>query len=428
MPALFRKKTAPAEVPVLKSAPSRAAVATYTAGSGGYGTGAAAAAKAPRFQYAPLLWLPVRIVGYGLILLGILNVVDMFRRFAALPSVTYYSALLLITAFTSFLFSFVAGALIADTLPSFEVRPDGLAVTEFARWRVLRWDRIVKLHSMTLPGERYVIFIEYAGAPLSPEHVVYALLAGLGPKSGIFYTSDIKDFDDLTRGILEMRMRATPGLRMEDLLVENVPMPVLQMTADPHATMKAVAGIPEDAPSSPIISLDDRPVVPRAALMRQQLGMALVPVLLFWVDTLVNGGIPFLTDTGWSLISGTVALLLLGMLELPFVALAIQALGENTLGSGEFQAALRTYPHLEMPRMIAFAAVFALVAVRWPFPLVFLLWLAAIGWTAYLTLRFTERLYRIPEKQAYLAAGASALVQLLVLLAYTMLRGAGVAG
>ena len=429
MPTLFRRRPAPAEVPAVKSTSRPAAVPTYNVGAPSVAGRALPAAKAPRFQYPLRFWLPLRAIGYGLIFFGVLNFVSALVRVAVNHSLSLYTALVLIAALASLLFSVASGALIADALPSIELRPQGLAVTEFVRWRVLPWERIVQLRTMLLPGERYVIFVEYAGTPLSPEHVVYSLLAGLGPRAGIFYTSDIKGFDDLTRLILDARMRATPGLRVEDLIVEGVPMPVVEMAFNPLGTMAAKVPAPgaddtdEDGPPA------ERPVhqaTPRQALVRMQLGLAAVPIALYWVDNLVNGGIPFLSNISlWTLIAGTVGLLVIGLLELPFVALAIQALGENFLGAGEFQVALDTYPYLEMPRVLAFMAMIALAAIQAPFFLIFIIWLVVIGYTAYLTLLFTMRLYRIGQNQALLAAGASALAQIFVLISYLMLHPPG---
>ena len=430
MPTLFRKRTA-AAVPTGKPSGPRAAPPTYQvaplplrAGGG------VVAGKAPRFSYPLAFWLPLRIAGYVVILLGLLALGGPIGYVIRSFNVQFWQgvAVGVIATALALLISLIAGALIADALPSFEIRAAGLAVTECVRWRVLPWQRITRLHSLTLPGDRYLIFVEYAGTPLSPEHLVYGLLAGLGRKNGVFYTSDIHDFEDLTRAILDGRMRATPGVRVEDLLVEGVAMPVVQMGLDPLATMERVAGFDQVVEGDTLRSASQRPATPRARLVRMQLGLALVPVALFWVDNLVNGNVPFLSGDTWSLLTGTLGLLALGMLELPFVALAIQALGESTVGSGEQQAALDTYPYLEMPRVLAFVVLFALTVVKFPFFLTFLVWIAAIAWVSYLTLLFTQRLYEIPQKQAYLAAGAAALVQFLVLIAYNILRFPGLNG
>ena len=428
MPTLFRKRSE-AAVPTAVPSGRRATAPTYQVPTPGVGA-SRPAGKAPRFSYPPAFWLPLRIAGYLVILLGVLALGRPLGYLISSFRVQFWSgvAVGVIALALGLLISLIAGALIADALPSFEVRPDGLAVTEFVRWRVLPWQRITRLHSLTLPGERYLIFVEYAGAPLSPEHLVYGLLAGLGRKNGVFYTSDIRDFEDLTRAILDGRMRATPGVRVEDLLVEGVAMPVVQMGLDPLATMDRVAGFDQVVEGDTLRSASPRPATPRATLVRMQLGLSLVPVALFWVDNLVNGSVPFLSGDTWSLLTGTLGLLALGMLELPFVALAIQALGESTVGNGEQQAALTTYPYLEMPRVLAFVLLFALTVVKFPFILTFFVWIAAIAWVSYLTLLFTQRLYEIPQKQAYLAAGASALVQFLVLIAYNMLRFPGLNG
>jgi len=77
--------------------------------------------------------------------------------------------------------------------------------------------------------------------------------------------------------------------------------------------------------------------------------------------------------------------------------------------------------------MLGFVVIFALIAIKAPFILVFLVWLGALGWTTYLTLLFTQRLYRITQNQAIMAGGAAAIVQLFVLIAYMMLRAPGLA-
>jgi hypothetical protein len=432
MPTLFRKK-AQGAAPALKG--SGSGTPTYVVGGYGAAGGAAPATKAQgkglRFTYPTQGWLPVRAAGYVVIALGLLSLTSSFGYIGRSFQASYGAGIAMgvLAAAATLLFSVIVGALIADALPSFEARHDGLAVTEFARWRVLPWNRIVRLHSMQLPGEQYIVCVEYAGRALSPEHIIYGMLAGLGMKNGVFYTSSIKDFDDLTGLIVEQCRRYKPGLRVEDVVIENSTMPVLQMALDPLATMDRVAGFHEVADGDNLESASPRPAVPRATLIRTQLALAAIPVVLFWVDTLANGGLPLVApDVLNKLFIGTLGLLLLGMLELPFVAVAVQALGETLVGSGEQRATLETYPHLEMPRVLAYVVMLALIVIKFPFFLVSLLWLAAIAYTAYLTLLFVQRLYSVSQQQAYLAAGASALVPFFVLILFNMLRFAGIGG
>jgi hypothetical protein len=435
---LFKRKQRPAGLPGLRGAPA-ASGPTYRVGSYSTtavdappapGRKAARAGKAaqdgPRFGYPLTLRLLPWAVALLIVLCGALRALHLLGAFVGLfGNFTMYSVLLVVTALLGLAASLAVAALVVDALPALQMQAQGLSVPTFPRTTVIPWQRIAKVHSLTLPGDRYLVFVEYAGRPLWPTHVVYALLAGLGPRAGIFFTSQIEEFEDLTRAILDMRMRFTPGLRAEDLLVEDGSLPVIQMAVNPLGTMDAARGPAPDpeARATPVRLTRTE----RLALTRTQLAIAAVPVLLFWVDNLVNGGAPLLSDTAWSLAAGSVGLLLLGALELPFVALAIQAVGESAHGEGEFSRPLRAYPYLELPRLLVFAVLIALAAINAPFFLLFLLWLGAAAYTAYLTLLFTQSLYNVSQNQAMMAAGAAGLVQFFVLLAFSLLRFGGLA-
>src|SRR5439155_26184414 len=106
--------------------------------------------------------------------------------------------------------------------------------------------------------------------------------------------------------ILRPPMRGTPGLRVGGLVVENVPMPVVQMAVDPQGTLGAVANLPDAAAADEPGERAAHVPTPRKTLIRMQLGLAAVPVVLFVVDNLVNGGIPFLSNNTWSFFWGLI--------------------------------------------------------------------------------------------------------------------------
>jgi hypothetical protein len=295
------------------------------------------------------------------------------------------------------------------------------------------WSRIAMLRSMELPGERYLVFLEYNGRPLTFEHQIYAMLAGMGNRPGFFFMSSVDRFEDLLRLILRQRMAATPrglpGSTVESLLDEQADMLLFQMLLDPQVTAVRLGDLPAVDPDAPVDEwhraltlVSERPKPRRAPLMRLQLGLALLPVVVFWLDGLTRGFVP----NQYTLFA-TLGLIGLGVLELFLVSLVVQALGENLFGLGLFNAIFQVYPYLELPRIPAFLFIFLLLALQgWLGGLVILLaalvWLLAAAWTAYLTALFTMRLYQVDLQKAIVPGTASFAVQFVLVLLYLFLR------
>jgi hypothetical protein len=292
---------------------------------------------------------------------------------------------------------------------------------------------VAMLRSMELPGDRYLVFLEYNGRPLTAEHQFYSTLAGLGNRPGIFITSAVDRFDDLLRLILRQRIAATPrglpGSTVESLLDEQADMLLFQMLFDPQVTSVRLGDLPAVDPDAPVdewhralTAVSERPKPRRAPLIRLQAAMALLPVAIFWIDGLTRGFIP-----NYYTFIATLGLVGLGILELFLVALVVQALGENLFGLGLFNTAFQVFPYLELPRVPAFLLIFVLLALQgWLGGLVILLaaliWLGAAAWTAYLTALFTMRLYQVDLRQAAIPGTASFAVQFVLVLLYLFLR------
>jgi hypothetical protein len=389
-----------------------------------------------RFRYPRRLLWTVRLLGYGLILLALAALVSRLVWAAgeiARWGLGFQGWWLLIGPFVSLLLAFALGALLINAFPTFEPTGDGLVLHGFIRPITLPWARVAMLRSMELPGDRYVVFLEYNGRPLTFEHQFYSTLAGLGTRPGIFLTSAVDRFDDLLRLILRQRIAATPrglpGSSVESLLDEQADMLLFQMLFDPQVTAVRLGDLPAVDPDAPVddwhralTAVSERAKPRRAPLIRLQVGMALLPVAIFWIDGLTRGFVP-----NYYTLIATVGLLGLGILELFLVALVVQALGENLFGLGLFNTAFQVFPYLELPRVPAFLLIFLLLALQgWLGGLVILLaaliWLGAAAWTAYLTALFTMRLYQVDLRKAAIPGTASFAVQFVLVLLYLFLR------
>ena len=389
---------------------------------------------AQRFGYRGLTRLVVALLGYGLLGLAVLNPVV---ALAATWTAAFHGGGIpwphLLGGFLGALVALLLADAILNAFPTFEPRGEGLVVRGFPRPLTLPWSRVTVLHSLELGPDHFVVFLEYSGHPIRFAHRLYGLLALLRPVPGIFFISALPQFDELMRLILKQRVATTlsglPGSTVESLLDEAPRMPLFEMLVDPQAAASDLAHLP---PAGADLSSDqwqwELAAIAEQARTRKgpwlllHAGLALLPILAFWLDGLTRGLLPD-RDT----LVGTVGLALLGGLELCLVALAVQALGENLFGQGEFRIAFQVYPYLELPRGLAFVLILALLAVQpllgWVAPLfVLLIWLLAAAWSAYLLVLFTMRLYLLELSKAVLPGVAAFGLQLLLILIYFSLH------
>ena len=108
----------------------------------------------------------MRVVGYALLLLAVWNLIDNLI-FASNFVVRgwQFNWHPLVGAFLALLGAFVLAALLINAFPTFEPRSDGLVMRGFIRPIVLPWARVAMLRSMELPGERYLVVLQYTGMP-----------------------------------------------------------------------------------------------------------------------------------------------------------------------------------------------------------------------------------------------------------------------
>jgi hypothetical protein len=108
----------------------------------------------------------------------------------------------------------------------------------------------------------------------------------------------------------------------------------------------------------------------------------------------------------------------MGVGELPFLAKVIQAVGDMMVGNGVFGRALWAYLELQVPRAAFIVAGLALLGMGLPAGVAHVCWLAGIGVTTWLTMKFVQRTYYITFAQALIAGAGSFMYQVVLLALY----------
>ena len=312
----------------------------------------------------------------------------------------------------------VASAVLTNLFPTLRVTPQGLGISELLGWRRVRWDQVGVLRVMELENDRYVVMIPFKGSsrPPTPAPVLRLIpwFAGAGRgERGIVVSSEIGNFDRMLQ-LMVSYMAETSGQsvpRLELFVDETAVMPFAQMVLQPEAAVVRMARRKVTLDSFGLAAEDIEPVLNWKALIPRQVLMALPPALLLLVDAFRNA------DTSPSLLSllGVGALVVLGVAELPFMAKLIQTVGDIMVGSGQLARAAIAYQELQMPRVVMISLGLVLASLALPLAVAEVCWLAGIGLTVWLTIRFVQRVYYISVAQTLLAAVGSIIYQLALL-------------
>jgi hypothetical protein len=304
-------------------------------------------------------------------------------------------------------------------LPEIETRPEGLAVRHGRGWRLVPWQRVLAITDTEISEQNHVLLLQAEGG-LSWPHRLSSLLYEGSWKPGVLITSAISNFEPLMQRVVLEVTRAQgqrPTPRPEPLLRTQAYSKLLQLTLRPgQAIDRLVEEAREEDPPPPVtlgrVLTAARPMV----------ALSLLPALLLIVElTLRQAQIPSLR-----LLSVALMLWLISFLEWPVVSLVAQVFDEGAQSSSEGSRGLYLYPTVQLPRVVALLASLLLLiaAAQVPFfgflPL--LLWLVAIGWSFLLTAGLWESLYDWRGTQLLIGGAAPVIYQLLVLLAYLIVR------
>jgi hypothetical protein len=325
----------------------------------------------------------------------------------------------------------LVAAVLVNLLPTVRVTPQGLGVSELTGWRYIPWKQISVLRVLELRNRgRYVVLIPFTGKtnPTTPSPMLDWLPALLGAAGwggrGLLLTSHMKDFERLLQLIVSYMVQAS-GQRLastplEAYVDEDAVMPVPQLILDPEAEIVRIASNPAGRTELYGVSNEEveKPIPWRKVLMRQ-LFIALVPVFVLLSDVLMRHQ---QRSVMWVHFVWALVLLILGVVELPFVAMLVRAVGELMVGSGQLYRTAWGYLELQVPRIVLVMTGGTLLAVGLPVIFTEALWLAGIVLTTLLTVRYVQRLYFMPLSHTLLAGLGTFIYQFMLLALYFGVR------
>lgn len=315
----------------------------------------------------------------------------------------------LVAAAFGILIAFTIAALLINFFPSIRVTPQGLGISELIGWRRIPWAQVGVLRVMELEQKgRYVVLIPFRGAtrPPTPAPVLQLIPALAGAsrngERGLLITSDINDFDRMLQ-LMVSYMAQSSGQsvpRVELFINEGTVMPITQMVLEPEA---AIVRLARPKARVDVYGMPDEDVEPelnwRDVLTRQAL-ISIPPTLLLLVTIAARGAY---APPGWAHLLWALTLLGFGILELPFAAKLVQTVGDMMVGSGRFKRTVWAYLELQVPRAALIMLGLALLGMGLPAALAQICWLAGIGVTTWLTIRFVQRLYYVTIAQTLIA-------------------------
>jgi hypothetical protein len=301
-----------------------------------------------------------------------------------------------------------------NLLPDIEARGDGLAIRNFSRWVVVPWSAIRAVKVTELSEESRIVLIQAAaGLPASSRLASLIYEGSLEP--GVLVTSAITNFEQvLQRVVLEVsRYQSERGAPADNpILQSDARSNLLLLSFRAGPTIDTLVAESRDDDATKL--LDTRRMLRAAGTMAW---LALPPALLLFFDRSIQQGIL----PGGSTIGGMVVLFLLGILEWPLTALALQTLDDMTGGGEEGYRGFYLYPLIQLPRLLPLFVALLMVLLGVPF-LPVLLWLGAIVWSFLLAAGLAEALYDWRGGQLIAGGLIPVVFQLLILLAYLVVN------
>lgn len=413
----------------------------YAGGAGVVAQPAGEQSRPGVFLY-PVNWtLITRALAAAMVLLSLLHVLlavpPLFRPYPYPPMPVGVVVWTVVGLAMSMAATWFMAALLVNVVPRLEIRPEGLGVRELFFTRIIPWGQIGVLRAMEMKNaDRYVVFVPFTGATKparlpAPMLRVIPALAGASNKGeqGVLFTSDVRGFNELMQGILTQVVRA-PGrgsnARVEAFLEEGVVMPVVQLLLDPVSAIQRITRTepqPDESPADMnLYSINDResvaPIPWKTVLMRQ-LPIAAAPALLLLADVLSRN---YFRPSVVSYVILALFLLVLGLGELPFVAMVLQSLGDMMVGSGRLDRSIWGYLELQAPRALTVVLGAALLGAGLPVLFTQAFWFAGIMLTTFLAGRFVQNMYFLPTTPTMIATAASFIYQLSILGLYYGLR------
>jgi hypothetical protein len=300
-----------------------------------------------------------------------------------------------------------------NLLPDIETRGDGLAVRNFGRWIVVPWASISAIKVTELSEESRIVLIQAGGLPASSR--LSSLIYEGSLARGVLVTSAISNFEQvLQRVVLEVsRFQSERGGPADTPIFQSdARSSLLLLSFRAGLTIDALVAEAREDDTTKLI--DTRRMLRAAGTMAW---LALPPALLLFFERSIQQGI---LPNG-SIIGGMIVLFLLGLLEWPLTALALQMLDDMTGGGEEGYRGFYLYPVIQLPRLLPLFGALLMVLLGVPF-LPVLLWLGAIVWSFLLAAGMAEALYDWRGGQLFAGGLIPVVFQLLILLAYLVVN------
>lgn len=313
---------------------------------------------------------------------------------------------ILVAAHLTLLLTFLAIVWLRNLLPDLESRDVGIAVRDRlrGRWLLTPWDRLRALKLTELSEHSQIVLLQ--GRNLPPGQGLTSMLYDGSPGRGVLITSAISNFQPMLEHALG-QISALGGESSAAVLRQDARSPLLWMAFGGKAARAAL--VEEARADAATRKLNLAGLLPATRAMA---AVTLPPALLLFLGGLLRDQPP-----GLSLIFGTLALWLFGMLEWPLVGLISVLLDDNTGGGEEGYRAFYLYPASQLPRLIPLVAALIFQSVGAPL-LPALAWIAAIAWSFWLGRSLWETLYEWDGSQAILGGLLPVFWQLLLLVGY----------
>ena len=197
-------------------------------------------------------------------------------------------------------------------------------------------------------------------------------------------------------------------------------MPAAQLILDPVEALARLshhADVTEDPYG--VTTRDTDPQLGWREMYGRQLPLAAAPAALLLMDMLTRHPD---RPPGLVQLAGVLALLLVGLAELPFIARLVEAVGELMVGTGYYKIAARSYLELQVPRALLVGVSATLLGIGLPVAVAQSFWLAGIVLTTLLATRFVQRLYYLPTSNTILPAVGTFIFQVFVMGIYLAVR------
>jgi hypothetical protein len=413
----------------------------YAGSAGVVAQAAGEQAKPGVFQYPAGFTLITRALAVALVMLSLLHVLlavpPMFRPYPYLPTPVGVIVWTVVGLAVSMAATWFLAALLVNVVPRLEIRPEGLGVRELFFTRIIPWEQIGVLRAMELKNkDRYVIFVPFTGGtqpsrlPAPMLRIIPALAGASRPgEHGVLFSSDVTGFNELMQGILTQIVRAPgrgPNARVEAFLEEDAVMPLIQLLLDPISAIQRITRSEQRPDESPgemnlyeINDTDSLAPIPWKTVLLHQLPIAAAPAVLLLADALSRN---VYRPSVVSYVIWAVFLLVLGLGELPFVAMVLQSLGEMMVGSGRLDRSVWGYLELQAPRALTIVLGAALLGAGLPVMFTQAFWFAGIMLTTFLVTRFVQNMYFLPSTPTMIATAASFIYQVSILGLYYGIR------